>query len=155
MIRTEIIGIERTVLTLSGLPQRIRAKLAIVIGEQTGLLFESVRANILAKFKQRTGRLLGSINQTMQTGADAIVGRVFSQGVPYARIHEQGGIVPHPGSNKFQAFMGREGRMVFTHFTRPHPIPIPERSYARAALTERRLAIVSAIRTGVLEEVSK
>ena len=65
--------------------------------------------------------------------------------VPYARIHEYGGIIHHPGSDKLQAWRGapdasrfgeRISGMVFTRRTRPHDIPMPERSYLRSALAE-------------------
>ena len=48
--------------------------------------------------------------------------------VPYAAIHQFGGTIEHPGSDKFQAFeIG--GQWVYTHGTKPHPITIPARPY--------------------------
>jgi len=46
----------------------------------------------------------------------------------YAMIQQTGGIINHPGSDKFQVFtIG--GRVIFTHGTIPHQIPIPARPY--------------------------
>jgi len=48
--------------------------------------------------------------------------------VPYARMNNDGGVIKHPGSKKFQAFQGADG-MVFTHGTKAHDIPIPQRRF--------------------------
>ena len=67
---------------------------------------------------------------------------VSTSGVPYAAIHEFGGTIQHPGSSKFQSWMGPNGR-VSTHFTKAHAIPMPERSYMRSSLADMRDDIVS------------
>ena len=46
----------------------------------------------------------------------------------YTDIHNFGGSFMHPGSDKFQAWMGANG-MVFTHGTRPHMINMPARPF--------------------------
>jgi phage gpG-like protein len=53
---------------------------------------------------------------------------IDTERVPYARIHNEGGTIKHPGSNKFQAFGFGDG-MVFTHYTKPHDIQIPRRQF--------------------------
>ncbi len=109
----------------------------------TKQLAQQVRANLSGKvLNMRSGRLYNSITNEMIEDTTSIIGEVATRGVPYAAIHEYGGVIKHPGSNKFQAWMGAAG-MVYTHFTRAHDIPIPERSYMRSALAEMRDSIVA------------
>lgn len=60
--------------------------------------------------------------------------------VPYARIHEFGGTINHPGGTPY--FIGKDGRAKFVKKangaglpkTKPHPIEIPARPYITPAL---------------------
>ena len=74
----------------------------------------------------KSGRLVNSLRIGMldETSVTVIAG----EGIPYAAIHQTGGIINHPGSKKFQVFeIG--GQIVFTRGTKPHKIPIPQRRY--------------------------
>lgn len=155
MYEIVVTGADRTVETLSTIPPRVMQRLAVVVPEQTKILFGGVQAKIGAIFKPGTGRLFGSLRNESRTMAAQVVGRVFTQGVPYAAAQEYGVTFTHPGSSKPQSFMGRDGKRVFTNFTKPHKITIPERSYARSTLTDQRLAIVSSIRAAITEEFAK
>jgi phage gpG-like protein len=73
----------------------------------------------------KTLMLAGSMRQTA-TETEAILG--MGRGVPYAAIHNFGGAIKHPGSNKLQSFrIG--GKWITTTHTRPHLIPMPKRQY--------------------------
>ena len=67
----------------------------------------------------RSGRWEASENQTRI---------VWGEGIPYAAIHNFGGVIQHPGSSKLQVFT-LNGKTVYTRFTKPHAIPIPQRMY--------------------------
>lgn len=110
----------------------------------TQALAARVRENLSGRvLNKRTGALYNSIRSEMVENADTVYGRVYSDGsVKYARIHEYGGTINHPGSDKFQAWQNG-GAWVYTHKTRPHLIPIPQRSYMRSALEEMRDNIVA------------
>jgi phage gpG-like protein len=54
----------------------------------------------------------------------------FGEGLKYAKIHQFGGIIRHPGSDKLQVFPTFAGDLVFTHGTEPHKISISPRKYA-------------------------
>lgn len=43
-------------------------------------------------------------------------------------IHQEGGTIHHPGSNKLQVFEF-DGKLIFTHKTKAHDINIPQRTY--------------------------
>lgn len=71
----------------------------------------------------------------ISTLTDDTVRVTFGEGLPYARIHQTGGIIKHPGSKKFQVFeVG--GQVVFTHGTKAHDIPMPKRRYVNIPPTE-------------------
>ena len=71
---------------------------------------------------------LGYIPRTLQTTWGNNFARAsFGGGIPYAMIHEFGGIIRHPGSDKLQVFQLGD-KIIFTHHTKAHDIPIPQRS---------------------------
>jgi len=83
------------------------------------------------------GGLKGQIAQAIQNnyGGNFAEAGIGSFPVLYAAIHQFGGVINHPGSDKFQAFMVG-GRMVFTHGTVPHQIQIQPRPYIMFQLPE-------------------
>lgn len=99
-----------------------------------------------AVLQPRTGRLRNSIFKDVREDTRGIIeGVVGSEGVPYARIHELGGVTkPHriePKSGKALAFMSR-GQQVFAKFVNHPGSKIPERSYLRSALAANEQKIM-------------
>lgn len=105
----------------------------------------------------RTGTLRDSIHTEISDSSAGVMATVGTN-VVYARIHEYGGIIHHPGGTAF--YLGGDGMahfvsndaMMFTGSlprTKPHDIPMPERSYLRSTLAERadeiRLALAAAV----------
>jgi len=91
-----------------------------------------------------SGRLLASIQSQMSETPTTITGRVFSQGLIYAAVHEYGGkgyypIVPVRA--KMLAWPDGYGGMVFRYHVN-HP-PLKMRSYLRSSLTELRDAMIA------------
>lgn len=74
---------------------------------------------------RRSGGLLRTLRAEVSPFSATVV---MGEGVPYAKIHQYGGTIPHPGSSKFQRFIV-EGKWISTNFTRPHPIVMPPRPY--------------------------
>jgi phage gpG-like protein len=78
-------------------------------------------------------------------------------GIPYAKIHEFGGTIHHPGGTAY--FIGQDGMATFVSNasaladrlprTKPHSIPIPERSYMRSAFEERAPSGIEQLRGAV------
>jgi phage gpG-like protein len=104
-----------------------------------------------AVLNRRSGRLYSALKTVQEEMAgnsiSQLVGLSLAE-VPYGAIHEYGGVIHHPGSEKFQVFEA-DGTMVFTHGTRPHDIPIPERSYLRSALMEQAVPAFEALRDAI------
>jgi phage gpG-like protein len=128
---------------VNNLPENVRKYLRGAVVELTQALAALVRSKLDGVVLNKiSGDLQRSIKSRMVENRNQIYGEVYSDGsVPYASIHEYGGIINHPGSSKFQAF-DISGQTIFTHFTRPHTITIPERSYMRSSLADMQEQIV-------------
>lgn len=74
----------------------------------------------------RTGEMFRGI----QLEWDAEHAKVFidTERIPHALIHNFGGVIHHPGSDKRQSFMTPDG-WITTYHTEPHDIPIPQREF--------------------------
>lgn len=84
----------------------------------------------------------GNVSKTTGSGTSfAFQWGIDLKVVPYARIHELGGTINHPGGTPY--FINDEGKAVFVSKanadpdlprTKPHPIKIPARPYIGPAL---------------------
>jgi phage gpG-like protein len=143
--------VEVKIPSFSPLTERMRANMRGEIVSLTRRLAEKVRENLSGKVLQlRSGRLRNSVRSEMIETSDSIGGRVFSQGVPYARIHEFGGVTsPHvimAKNSKSLAFVwGGRGLVFFKSVNHPGS-RIPERSYMRSALEDMHAEIVETYR---------
>ncbi len=100
----------------------------------------------------RSGTLRRSITYTLHETEDAIVGRVGTN-LEYAAIHEYGGTIHVPEIRPRRAkalhfYVG--GASVFAMRARAHDIRMPQRSFLRSALADRREAFVAAVREALL-----
>jgi phage gpG-like protein len=110
--------------------------------------------------KTRTGLLRDSITVQVDDDGSTITGTIGTN-VEYAAIHEFGGIIHHPGGT---AYMLIKGQLTFISNasplasellrTRPHDIPMPERSFLRSTLTEQRSTVLAAFKEALAEAVS-
>jgi phage gpG-like protein len=153
---------------LGDIPGSVRASVEDFMQPATETLRGMVKANIGDTFKS-TGPLFNSVQGETETSGDAITGRVYTEGVPYAAIQEFGGQTsPHdilPVRAQVLAFMG-QGRLGFssgnqqseTVFAKVvhHPgSRMPERSYARRALADFREPFTEGIRAAVARAINE
>lgn len=136
------------------MPDGLRRELRREVSKQTLMLEALVKRKLSNDvLRVRTGNLRASIHSVVDEGPTSITGKVASSGdVKYAAIHEFGGTIKHPGGTPFMSF---EGQTFFVSkqkaanlnlpVTRPHDIPIPERSFMRSSLAERRAAIIEGL----------
>lgn len=94
----------------------------------------------------RTGTLGRSITYRLEEGDDALRG-IVGTNVKYARIHEYGGTIHLPAmvprrrrALRFEV----GGAVVFAKRVRAHDVTMPERSFLRSSLEERRPKILQA-----------
>jgi len=143
MLSVELI--DRASVKLAALPEQIRSRLRVAIIHDGKDLVARVRAKLSgAVLHIRSGALINSIRSEMVENSTSIYGRVYSSGVPYARIHEFGGQTkPHmirPVKAKALHFM-MGGEDVFAQSVMHPGSKIPARSYLRSSLTEMKAQI--------------
>jgi hypothetical protein len=121
------------------------------------LVRDTARENIARMFNN-PARMQDSLSTRVEGSSQTLTGTVTASGLPYLAIHEYGGVIQTPEIFPVNAlalhwispaalgFSGgaksQEG--VFAMHARAHPTRIPERSYLRAALAQRRRAIEAA-----------
>lgn len=161
MIGLQIIGSERVVTVLGEAPAKIEAAAKSSLDAWATELAGYIKASKLSgdPLHRRSGRLSASVHPvTAQTGTTVEGGAGGGAGVPYAKIHEFGGTINHPGGTAY--FVSSElGRAVFVSNasamadrlprTKPHSIPMPERSYMRSAFNERAPSGIEQLRAAV------
>lgn len=157
--------------------RKVMARLRAMPEKTKSALLKKVtqlRLQLEAKIKQklsgevlnvRTGNLRRSIHSKTIDEATRVEGSAFSSGdVKYARIHEYGGTINHPGgtayivtasgavfiSNAAAATLGRN-----LPRTKPHTITMPERSFMRSSLADMKGEILAGLSAAVKEEVAK
>jgi HK97 gp10 family phage protein len=135
-----------TIEGLDALAARLEAmpgKLTAALGEEAARLGDELRAAVERNLsggvlQQRTGRLAGSIDLSVEQNGAAVSATVGTD-VPYAAIHEYGGVIPAheilPKSARALAFPWQGRERFFKRVELP-PVRMPERSFLRAALTE-------------------
>jgi phage gpG-like protein len=99
----------------------------------------------------RTGTLRRSITQVVVERGGAIIGRVGTT-LRYGLAHEFGMTIHHPGSRVRHAkalHWQVGGKDVFAMWTRPHDIKLPERSFLRSALRDRRGPFLAAVQAAL------
>lgn len=107
----------------------------------------------------RTGNLRASIHNVMTNDATGIVGKVASSGdVKYAGIHEFGGKTPahviEAKNGKALAFMFNGKQAFFAKVNHPGST-IPERSFLRSSLSDRRTDIIDGLQAAARRGVAK
>lgn len=160
MIAVTLSGDRAVALELRGMTLRVHDALRRAITRESLLLLAAVKEEKLSGqvLKTRTGTLRRSINRRQTetaTGIRATVGTNLS----YAAIHEYG----FDGTQTVRAHM----RHITQAFGRPlatsvmvsvggfeRHVHMPERSFLRSALAERRPAILAALEAAVAKAVA-
>lgn len=135
---------------------RIRA----AMGSITEMLVAQSQENVRTIFRRNTGRLAASISGHVEQSGDVTTGTVTSAGTPYAHIQEYGGTTkPHPiypVNAQALRFLSPGGPLpigktaaqgvVFAKHVNHPGSRIPERSFLRRALAQRRTDIEAMLR---------
>ena len=154
---SEVLGLHELVQRFGQLPAEARGYLRQAMEYSVDLVEQAARENMARLFHPRTGRMESSLSTKIEETSEQITGTVTASGLPYLAIHEYGGVIQtpeifpvnalalhwiSPAALPFKGTPGQEG--VFAMHTAAHPTPIPERSYMRAALAQRRREIEAA-----------
>ena len=153
-ITASVVGLEETEDRLEAIPevvgQRIRNALN-QIGSDFATYVRDVKLSG-GVLNPRSGKLRSSITYTMQGGGTMQYVDVTSQGVPYAKIHEYGGIVNIPEiqpKNARALHFVSGGADIYAARTQAHAVTIPERSFMRSTTDEQRQPITDRLSSAV------
>lgn len=152
---------------IDNLPPLIQANVFKALQDGMALASQITQENYLTgprpdKLAVVTGRLRHSIRWGAKMGGAP---GIFATGVleaggggkelVYARIHEYGGNIDHPGSmahppRKWMKFFWKKvGSIVYARFTKRHKITIPARPYIRTGMEEALPFIDMAIQDAI------
>lgn len=151
MLNATLTGSRELISRFEGAPKAVQDRMNVVVQAYTLDLQNYVIGSKLSGqvLNVRTGNLRRSIQRRLTVDPSAVYGYVYSSGdVKYAAIHEFGGIIQHPGGTAYITRYGAgigatrwisNSNPLAAHLkrTRPHPIPMPERSYLRSGLRDK------------------
>lgn len=168
MITVKLVGDRELVARLTSMPDRVKRELAKKV-TVLSLRLES-------KIKQKlSGDVLNVVSGNLRrsifakvppsvTSTSVIGGASSSGDVKYAGIHEFGGTINHPGGTpyivteagaQFISKAAAAGMKTPPPVTKPHPIPMPEKSFMRTSLAEMRSEIVEGLSEAVKVGMSR
>lgn len=149
-----IAGAEGVVVRLQAASPALRGRLEKAVERVTITLSGYVKAEKLTGqvLKNRTGRLRRSINHSVTSSGQAIVGTVGTN-VSYARVHEFGftgaqSVRAHVRTIK-QAWGKPIAATQINVKTHARTVKIPARSFLRSALNDQRTSIKAALAAAV------
>lgn len=159
MIAVTVVGDQAVEARLRRFAAQLRPTVTQAVTKETFALQAHVVSDKLSGqvLHVRTGTLRRSITAAIRETEDGVTG-IVGTNVTYAAIHEFGGVIHHPGGTPF--YLDRAGQAHFVSLqspvarnlprTKPHPIPMPPRSFLRSALADRagliRRSIVAALK---------
>lgn len=166
MIGIQILNAERVITGLNLRVDKVRTGAKSALDAWAYELADYIKANKLSgdPLNRRSGRLSSSVHPVDNSSADTIsAGAGGGAGVPYAKIHEYGGTINHPGGTAyfFSALLGRtffvsnaSAMAASLPRTQPHTIDMPERSYMRSGLRDKAPSGIEALRAAVKEAIA-
>jgi len=148
-VTVTVLGDKQTIARLRATPAAVMDALRKATATSAFALEARVKRKLSGDvLKVRSGNLRSSVNTQITEGTNSIRASVGT-GVKYAAIHEYGGTIKHPGGTAY--FVGVGNLAVFVANrnplsnklprTKPHDIPMPERSFLRSSLREEKDAI--------------
>jgi phage gpG-like protein len=151
MARSEIVGDAEVLAGLTRFGDQAKASVTktirrLAIEVQGYVKTDKLSGQVL---KNRTGTLRRSINQQVTTSDEGVFASVGTN-LRYARIHEFGGQIHVPelvaGPGKAIKLQLKDGSIIFRKRVLAHTLEMPERSFLRSALSDKRRKIIDDLR---------
>ena len=155
MLTIQIQGDKELIAKMNIMPERVRTALFNKVAYLASMLKTYIIDNKLSGqvLNHRSGDLWRSIRDEATQSSSSVEGRVYSTGVPYAAIHEFGGtIASHVIESKTAgalAFMWQGKQVFFKKVTIPD-VKMPERSFMRSSLADKRQEIIDGMNEAVM-----
>ena len=157
-------GADELIVKLNGMPQAVHDKLVSTVYRLAIQLETLVKRKLSGEvLNVQTGALRSGIFNTVTDSGTKVTGKVAApKNVPYAAIHEFGGVIHHPGGTAYfidsksqlAVFVkNSDVRAALLPRTKPHDIVMPERSYLRSSLSDMREQIVADIKQSVMQSI--
>lgn len=158
ILSISLLGDRRLLDNLHKMPIAVRALLYTKMQGLAQQLKERVKSKLDGvNLKKQTGRLYASINALVSEEGGRIEATVFSEGVDYARIQEEGGITPAhlimPKDAAVLAFVNRQGQKQFAKAVNHPGSIIPAAHYLRDSYREMSVEISRAIKNSVVQGI--
>lgn len=159
MIGMEIIGAQRVIDALGAVPAKVQVRAKSALDVWATELAAYIKADKLSGqvLNRRSGTLSASVHPVKeQTGSSVSGGAGGGAGVPYAKIHEFGGLIPaHQvvARNAQALSFTVDGVRRFAKSVQIPDVQMPERSYMRSAFEEKVPQGIEALRLAVKEAI--
>jgi len=150
-VKIEVLNVDLVQRFFSDIPADVHESLLGAMDNALLRLEDQIFANLDGLvLNVRSGNLFRSVRSHVDDAGESVTATVMAGGetAPYAAIHEYGGVIDLPKTTvpvTAQALRYTDGS--FHGSSRPHSIPMPERSYMRSALEEQRENIVESLRS--------
>jgi phage gpG-like protein len=157
VIEGSVVGADALAARLAAMPRILAANLAQAVERLSRALREDVERNLSgAVLQQRSGQLASSIEVAVEQSGVSVTATLGTD-VPYAAIHEYGGLIPArellPRSARALAFPWQGRQRFFKRVSLP-AVEMPERSFLRSALEEAEPEIRAALTAAALAAAS-
>ncbi len=150
-VRTTVTGAPEVGARLEGLIPRIRELVAGALNEYGQELSGTIKEDKLSGqvLNVRSGALRDSITPLEVTQAEVMQGGAAGgAGIPYAKIHEYGGII-EARNYPYLTFRTEDGQ-----WHRVKSVVMPERSYMRSSFRETYEQGIDQVRAAVMEAIA-
>lgn len=159
MIGIQVVGADRVIARLGEMPGKINTAAKSSLDAWATELAGYIKADKLSGqvLNRRSGRLSASVHPvTEQTSSSISGGAGGGAGVPYAKIHEFGGMIPaHQivAKNAQALSFTVDGIKRFAKSVQIPDVQMPERSYMRSAFKEEAPRGIEMLRAAVKEAI--
>lgn len=158
MLTIQLEGDKELVAKLKTMPDKVRQALYAKCWTLSEMLNNYIIGSKLSGqvLNHKSGDLWRSIHHSAEQSDSAVSGRVLSEGVRYAAIHEFGGYIP---AHVIEAKNGEalsflfNGKQAFFKKVNWPGATMPERSYMRSALADKQPEIVEGLTQAVQQGI--
>lgn len=155
IVRTRVSGTSEYVQRLTSMPEAVQAAIEKKMRLQAADISARIKQKLSGELLNvKSGALRNSIYARIYSSKNRVLLSVGSRGdVPYAALHNYGGVVQHPGvsSDKVVVFRDKGGSKVFSRGISPHSIPIPERNFVESTIDDSKGELIQDLIDAVAE----
>jgi hypothetical protein len=152
----QFFGLAQLSARFAAAPGAQRQRTVAAMRRATALVQQQAADNI-ARLFNHPAKMQSALSTRVDDSGASVVGTITASGLPYLRAQEYGATIQLPDIFPVNASVlhwiapaklgfsgGPKGQAdVFSMFASAHPVTLPERSYMRAALAQRRAEVIA------------